>query len=161
MVILQNSLLVHFEIFGAMPNFILISLIIFIFFENQKEKFSIMLALSGGFITDIFSNMPLGTTAIIFLILMLLLKKGTALVKELNFLCSFLLFSLSVIFYIISRKITLFSLAYMSQKTAPNKFDIGWLVFIEIILNIIIGLIIFYILKFGQKYVRLPIKKRA
>lgn len=70
----QTSFLVHFKIFGQIPNLILISVIIINFFEGPKYYSSFFAAVIGGFFLDIFSDKPIGLSILILLIISFFIK---------------------------------------------------------------------------------------
>lgn len=83
--VLQNSFLVHFSIFGVVPNFILITYFLLIFFEEpHKYPLGIFGAFTAGFFLDIFSHNFFGISIIFLLVLMLLTKKALQLLWEKN-----------------------------------------------------------------------------
>jgi len=53
--IIQTSFLVHYEIKGGLLNIVLISMILFNFFEKKESKLGFIVASAGGFYLDIFS----------------------------------------------------------------------------------------------------------
>jgi len=53
--IFQTSFLVHFNIFGIIPNLVLITVIFINFFEKPEKKLGIVSGFLGGFYLDIFS----------------------------------------------------------------------------------------------------------
>lgn len=71
LVLLQNSFLVHFSIFGFLPNFILVSVIIISFLAPALGIYS---ALFGGFFLDIFSNNFIGFNVLMLFAMALFIK---------------------------------------------------------------------------------------
>ena len=55
LVFLQTSFLVHFEILGIIPNFILIALILINLLERPERRLGIAAGFLGGLFLDIFS----------------------------------------------------------------------------------------------------------
>jgi len=53
--IIQTSFLVHYGIKGGLLNLVLISIILFNFFEKKESKLGFIVAVTGGFYLDIFS----------------------------------------------------------------------------------------------------------
>ncbi len=74
--LLQSSFLVHFNLFGIVPNLILILIILWSFFEQEKQMFSTTLvsAAIGGFFLDVFSNWPFGFHILILSAIVLFVK---------------------------------------------------------------------------------------
>jgi len=60
LVLIQTSFLVHFTIFNAVPNIILILVVVWNLLEKRKNYFGVINALIGGFFLDIFSNYFIG-----------------------------------------------------------------------------------------------------
>ncbi len=60
LVLLQTSFLVHFTVFGAVPNIVLILVIAWNVLEKKRNYFGIANALIAGFFLDIFSNHFIG-----------------------------------------------------------------------------------------------------
>jgi len=62
LVLLQTSFFVHFNLWGIVPNFVIILVILWNFFEKEKSFLSLgfLIALIGGFFLDIFSSWPFG-----------------------------------------------------------------------------------------------------
>ncbi|MFH1894782.1 MAG: rod shape-determining protein MreD [Patescibacteria group bacterium] len=74
LVLLQTSFLVHFNIFGIIPNFIIIAVVLINFFENPEKKLGIIAGFFGGIFLDIFSGNFLGFYTLILLAASLFLK---------------------------------------------------------------------------------------
>jgi rod shape-determining protein MreD len=56
LVLLQTSFLVHFNIYGTIPNFVIIFVILLNFFEKPEKKLGIVLGFLAGLFLDIFSS---------------------------------------------------------------------------------------------------------
>jgi len=74
LVLLQASFLVHFSVWGIVPNLILIAIIFWNFFEKKKSYLGLYNALIGGFFLDIFSNKFIGFYILISLTLAIIIK---------------------------------------------------------------------------------------
>lgn len=72
--LLQTSFLVHFDIKGMVPNFILLSVILINLFESQREKTGIFAAFIGGFFLDIWSVNVFGMEILILLACAIFIK---------------------------------------------------------------------------------------
>ena len=70
----QTSFLVHFSLWGMIPNLILISVFLWILFEKPESNFGIYNAFIGGFLLDIFSERLIGFNILILLIMAIFLK---------------------------------------------------------------------------------------
>jgi rod shape-determining protein MreD len=74
LVLLQTSFFVSFNIFGIVPNLVIIAVIFINFFEKPDKKFGIICGFFGGFFIDIFSGNFFGFYTIILLAVSLFLK---------------------------------------------------------------------------------------
>ena len=74
LVLIQISFLVHFTIFDAVPNLVLILIIIWNFLEKRKNYFGVINGLIGGFFLDIFSNHFIGFYVLILAGLAIFIK---------------------------------------------------------------------------------------
>ncbi|MFH1401939.1 MAG: rod shape-determining protein MreD [Parcubacteria group bacterium] len=74
LVLLQTSFLVHFNIFGIVPNFIILAVILINFFEKPEEKLGIIAGFFGGIFLDIFSQNFLGFYTMILLAVSFFIK---------------------------------------------------------------------------------------
>lgn len=74
LVLVQSSFLVHFTVFDAVPNVVLILIIIWNFLEKRKNYFGVINALIGGFFLDIFSNRFIGFYVLILMGLAIFIK---------------------------------------------------------------------------------------
>ncbi len=74
LVLLQTSFLVPFSIFGIVPNFIIIAVVLINFFEKPEKKLGIISGILGGIFLDIFSGNFLGFYTLILLIAAFFLK---------------------------------------------------------------------------------------
>jgi len=96
LILFQQSFLPHFAVYGIIPNLILI----LVFILNILDyKSSIILSFCAGLILDIYSEMPLGTSGLLFLIIALLIKKSLKFFQKLNILYLILIFSFCLVFY--------------------------------------------------------------
>ena len=83
LVLLQTSFLVHFNIFGHVPNFILLLVVVLsisepptIFFKKVAggENSGVWGAVFGGFFLDIFSSGPIGFQILIYMAISIFIK---------------------------------------------------------------------------------------
>lgn len=72
--LLQTSFLVHFSIFGLVPNFVLLLVILWNFSEKTKNLTGLFAALIGGFYLDVFSNRFFGFNILILLGIVIFIK---------------------------------------------------------------------------------------
>lgn len=73
-VLMQSSFLIHFNIYGFVPNLILISVFVLNLIESPEKKSGLFLAAFGGFLIDVFSNRPVGLNLLIYLVLAFIIK---------------------------------------------------------------------------------------
>jgi len=66
--------MVHFSIWGLVPNLILFLVIIWNILEKSKNNFGIYQAAAGGFFLDIFSNRLIGFNVIILVFSVIIIK---------------------------------------------------------------------------------------
>ena len=72
--LIQTSFLVHFSVWGLIPNLIFFSVIIWNIFERSKNNFGIYQAVAAGFFLDIFSSKIIGFNIIILIYLAIVIK---------------------------------------------------------------------------------------
>src|SRR3989344_3419992 len=146
----QLSFFVHFPFKNQTPNFILILLLLFIFFEKPEENFSFCIAAFGGFFSDIFFSPFLGIQTLIFLLLTFLLKQVIKILHGLNvfwilgFFVSSFIFT-NMLFYFINNAffdIAFFSLSWSEIFSIP-----------QMLYNTTLGIVAFYFFLFIKKYV--------
>lgn len=128
------------------PNFILITILILAIFEKNRT-FGLLSAFLGGIFLDIFSGQSLGVATLSLVLVYFLSVSLLKLFFKVNFFEVTFIIILGAIFY----NFLLPSFNYLSELILGTKgtFQLGfnYLTFIEIILNLILGLIVFYLLK--------------
>lgn len=72
--LVQTSFLVHFIIWGMVPNLILLLVIVWNIFEKTENKIGLYNGIIGGFFLDIFSNCFIGFNILILLVIVLFIK---------------------------------------------------------------------------------------
>ena len=142
--ILQNSFLVHFNIFGITPNFILIFCFLLIFFSPYgrpaQGRENYFYAIVAGFFLDVFSHSYFGVSIISLLITTFLLKKTLQLLWNKRDKYSVLYF------------IPLFAAYFMINNALLELSLFNWTFIIAIIYNLAFALIGFYVcLKLNTK----------
>jgi len=70
----QSSFLVHFNIFGFVPNIIFIIAVLWNIVENPKSYFGFFVSGISGFVLDVFSSHTIGFYIIILLLISLAIK---------------------------------------------------------------------------------------
>ena len=156
LILLQNSLLSYFKVFGTIPNLILISVILATFFEREKvifepeQNLSILSAFFGGFFLDIFSNRPIGLSIISLLLLVFILKKILKISETENILWCIFIFVFSIFLF------KFFSFLAVGLINFPFSLK-GFLSLFpeyfsnstgaEIVYNLILGILGYYLLE--------------
>lgn len=96
LVLFQQSFLPHFAVWSITPNLVLISIFLLNLLGNRS---GIILAFFAGLILDIHSGLPLGISALIFLILAILIRKSSRLFQKSNIFYLIAMFSFGLLFY--------------------------------------------------------------
>jgi len=141
LVILQGSFLVHFTVGNIVPNLVLISVVIFNFFEKSRKNTGFLVAVIAGFYLDLYSAFPMGVFILSLLLLTFLIKKFFKFIGEENFF--YFIFSLffSLIFY------RLFLFICDSFLRQSFYFNFNKLQLVELGYNFILGVLVFYFVK--------------
>jgi rod shape-determining protein MreD len=80
---LQNSFFAHFNLFGAIPNFIFITFFMLVFFGRKNSYYHVIFyAISAGLFLDIFSFSYLGVSMVLLIIIGCFIKKVYSSLKE-------------------------------------------------------------------------------
>lgn len=129
------------------PNFVLLTVLILVIFEKQKNL-GLISAFLGGFFLDIFSGLPLGvaTTTLIAVYFI-----STALLRfflKVNLLEVSLIIILGTIFYNFLIPFLNYLSGFAFGTVQSFQFNFSYLILIEIISNLIIGIIIFYLIRY-------------
>lgn len=74
LVLLQTTFLVYFNIFGILPNFVVLAVILLNFFEKPAKKTGVIIAFFAGFFLDAFSGRFFGYYTLICLASAILIK---------------------------------------------------------------------------------------
>jgi len=74
LVLLQTSFLIPLNIFGKIPNFIILTVVLINFFEKPEKKLGIVSGFFGGIFLDIFSGNFLGFYTLILLAVSFFIK---------------------------------------------------------------------------------------
>lgn len=138
--LIQTSLFVPFAILGKFPNLILVSVILFLIFENPRDNFGFFVAFLGGFFIDVFSSHPFGMAAVFLLFLAFILKKISSSLKKITPLWFSFSALLALILYNLFSEIVFYLLP-------PSTFQVNleMLLSLELIYNFVLLLIIFYL----------------
>jgi len=96
LVLFQQSFLLHFAVYGMIPNLVLV--LVFIL-NISGHKSGLALSFFAGLILDIYSGMPLGVSGLLFLIMAILIKKSLKFFQKLNIFYLIAMFSFCLILY--------------------------------------------------------------
>ena len=96
--LIQSSFMVHFDIAGVTPNLILVSVILFNFFEKPWKNSGFLIAAIAGFYLDLFSSYQIGVSIFSLVLLVFLIKKILKFIGEENIFYFIFLFIFSLIF---------------------------------------------------------------
>ena len=138
----QTTFLVHFNLFGLLPNLVLISVIVFNFLENSEKKTGIIIAGIGGLFLDIFSSSFLGVSILILVILAYLIKKFLWTFREENIIYFIPVFIASFFLYELFYALLNGAINLSFNFPCLNKFKL-----FEILYNLGVGALIYYIAK--------------
>jgi rod shape-determining protein MreD len=72
--LIQTSFMVHFSVWGLIPNLIFLLVIVWNIFEKSKNNLGIYQAATAGFFIDIFSSRVIGFNVMILIFLAIIIK---------------------------------------------------------------------------------------
>lgn len=99
LVLVQTSFFTHFNIFGQVPNLILIALFLIIIFDRGISGFFPFEAILAGLFLDIFSYRFLGVSIFLLCLASIFSQEILKVVKEHSFIILCVLFIAFVLFY--------------------------------------------------------------
>ena len=147
LVVIQTSFLVHYEVKGGLLNLVLVSIILFNFFEKNESKSGLIIGGIGGLCLDIFSPYFPGLFTLLGIaaaLLVKLLKPFFETKKSISFLIILLIVLLS--YEIILTLMTLVRGFYF------NVFNLLY--------NLAAGAIIYFLVKFAYVFAQKGIRKQ-
>lgn len=137
--LIQNSFFVHFNILGAVPNFIFILFFILIFFSSREKIYSwenLFYSFVAGFFLDIFYFSYFGRAFAVLMLISLIVKKLFSFLKQRKDKYPVIYFvPLFLIFFIIYDVLT------------GIGWHMFWLFLIKIAYNLIFAILGFYVYK--------------
>lgn len=161
--ILQVSFLPHFEIYNIAPNLFLITLVSWVILRQRQEAY--FWAAASGLLLDLNSQIFFGTTALSFLITILILLFFTRnFINVENLISKIVIVFLATLFYnfislAILEIVNFFKLYPYSQFLSKNFFIF---LLIEIILNIILMFLIYPLMRGFHRFIlRYEAKRKA
>ena len=146
--ILQNSFLVHFNLFGVIPNLVFILFFILVFFEKPKNYYAICFyAITAGFFLDVFAYSYFGVSIVLLLFIGIASKQIQSTLQESksdSFPMTYFsaLFVASLLIYNILKEVFLDKFSIKAILISFNFSSITGLIY-----NLIIACIAFYIYK--------------
>jgi len=143
LVLIQTGFLFHFDIAGTVPNLLLISVVLVIFFERPQKKSGFLIAAIAGFYLDLFSDFWLGISLFTLVVLTFLIKRILRALEGENILYFISLLIFAVIFY------NFFSVFLNSvlKLSFPPSFSFNKLKILELVYNLGMGVFAFYLVK--------------
>lgn len=97
--LIQTSFFTHFNIFGQVPNLVLVALFLIITFDMGITKFFPFEAILAGLFLDVFSHRFLGVSIFFLCLVSIFLQEILKVVKKHSFIISCVLFIAFVLFY--------------------------------------------------------------
>lgn len=145
--LLQNSFLVHFSFFGAVPNLVFILFFLLAFFEKKHSNlYIIFLAITAGFCMDILFYSYMGPSIITLLILGFLMKKVQLSLKNSNDEYPFVYFAPLFIFCLLFFDFVLNLYNYYFES-ALFLININLVYTLSTFCNIFVAFLFFYLYK--------------
>lgn len=138
--LVQNSFFVHFNILGAVPNFIFILFFILIFFSPSEKIYSwenLFYSFAAGFFLDIFSGSYFGVSFALLSAISIIIKKTFNSLKQKKD-------KRPIIYFI---PLFLISLTVYEAMTAAFFYNFNWIFLIKIIYSSIFAAPGFYFYK--------------
>ena len=144
--IIQISFLVHYQIRGGLLNLVLISIILFNFFEKRENKSGIIIAGVGGLYLDIFSPYFPGLFALLGIAIAFLIRMLKPFFETKKFVSFVIVLFIALFFYEIV--LTLATLIY------GFYFNIFSLIY-----NFLVGTIVYFLVKMVYVIIQKRIRK--
>lgn len=146
-ILLKDSFLMHFSLFGVVPNLVFILFSLLVFFEKKDSNLLIIFyALIAGLLTDIFSYSHIGPAVISLIVIGLLFKKVQLSLKNTSesYPLSYFL-SLFTIFLLTYKLLIATYLYFYNSEKIINIF--GWDLVFYLIYNALVATVGYYIYK--------------
>lgn len=144
--ILQNSFLVHFSFYGALPNIILILFFCLVFFGKRKMSETALSALLAGLSLDIFSSAHFGSSVIILLFAGFLLEKIIGSLNETKGSKPFIYFAPLFITFFAAYELLL-QTYFWFFNSSPFANILSFQFAAVIIYNLLVSCLFFYVFK--------------
>jgi rod shape-determining protein MreD len=146
--LLQNSFFKYFNLFGAIPNLVLVFFFLLIFFSQQKRNLAftgenIFYAIIAGILLDIFSYTYIGPSIILLIVLGFLLKKSQSMLKNRDDNYPIVYFYPLLILFLLAYNLLMGLYLYFSGlNISIINFNFGTI--LTIIYNLIVASVFFY-----------------
>ncbi len=158
--VLQNSFLVHFNIYGTIPNIIFIFFFLLIFFEGRKSYYQIISwSIVAGFFLDVFSSSYFGVSIAVLLLIGILTKKIANSLKERRDEYPFVYFVPLFLGFFMSYEIIL-RLCFYFLNQNYSVLNLSWVFCIEIIYNLALAFLGFYIYPVRNSWLKNFLKRK-
>lgn len=152
--ILQSSFFAHFNLFGAVPNFVFILFFLSVFFASKRINYIIIIyAIIAGLLLDLSSYKFLGLSAVLLIAIAYFEKKLQTSLKERDDKASFVYFSpIFLICLVAYELLIIICLRFLDSGQTLQGFD--WRFLAGIIYNLFFAIIGFWIFKKIMTYVK-------
>jgi rod shape-determining protein MreD len=143
--LMQNSFLIHFNLFGVSPNLVFILYFLFVFFSKEHLE-SFIYAIIAGTLLDLFWYNYLGPSIIFLIFIAFLLKKTQSLLSygEDNYPFIYF-FPIFLIYFCIYKVAFMVYLQFIDPAYASVVFNLGFI--FELLYNLLFASIGYWILK--------------
>jgi hypothetical protein len=156
--LLQNSFLIHFDLFGAIPNLVFILFFLLVFFEKKDKTgqsydnyMVISIAILAGTFSDIFSYIYLGVSIVILIIIGITLKNIQLSLMNTEENYPFIYFAPLFMGSFLTYNFVLDLYIFASEPTRIiTFFSLGTV--ISLIYNLFIASVLFLVYKKGLKF---------
>jgi len=151
--VLQNTFFGPFGKTAGIPNFVLVTFILILFFERNisKSYFVYPMAFFAGLSMDLFSPFLFGVYILLFLVLTEVLKRISALVVKKNFITFTFFLIISIFLFELSES---FIFSIFNKQYVPFEFS-------RFIYNCILGFLFYFCYVFVQKTISNKKKRRG
>ena len=148
--LMQTSFFFHFNLYGIVPNTILVLVVLVNFLEKKEKNSGLAIAAIGGFFLDLFSFLPLGISVVLLFIIALLIKRALKFLIEENIVHFVLILFFSFLFY------NFFSVLVNSllNLSFPCFFLWNEIIIIELFYNLLLGTAFYLLVLCSRKISR-------
>lgn len=129
------------------PNLVLITILILVIFEKKGENLGLFSAIFGGIFLDIFSNLSIGIATLSLISVYFISKALLRIFLKVNLLEVSSIIILGTFFYNFLMTSFNYLSGFVFGPAQPFQFYLNYLTLIEIISNLVVGIIVFYLLK--------------